>query len=63
MEIIVKNDATDFENISVGEIFEFENGFFLKIDDNKGFDIYNDEIFPFRDIESVIPHHAKLIIE
>lgn len=63
MEVIVKNETTSFDNIEIGQIFESDHGFFLKIDDDKGFDVYNGEIFPFRDTESVILHHAKLIIE
>lgn len=63
MEVVMKNETTNFENIGVGEVFEAEHGFFLKIDDDKGFDVYNGEIFPFRDTESVILHRAKLIIE
>ena len=63
MEIIMKNEVTSFDNIGVGEIFENENGFFLKIDDDKGFDVYSGCIILFGDTESVTPHHAKLIIE
>lgn len=63
MEVIMKNETTNFENIGVGEIFEIEHSFFLKIDDDRGFDVYNGEIFPFRDNVSVILHPAKLIIE
>ena len=63
MEIVMKNETTNFENIGVGEVFEAENGFFLKIDDDKGFDVYNDEMFPFRETEKVVLHRAKLIID
>ena len=63
MEVIMKNETTNFENIGVGEIFESEHGFFLKIADDMGFDVYNGEIFPFRDTERVTLHRAKLIIE
>ena len=63
MEVIMKNETTNFENIGVGEVFEVEHGFFLKIDDDKGFDVYNGEIFLFKDTKSVILHHAKLIID
>ena len=62
MEVIMKNEATYFGNIGVGEIFEAD-GFYLKINDNQAFDVYNGEIFPFIENVSVIPHHAKLIIE
>ena len=63
MEVVMKNETTNFENIGVGEVFEAEHGFFLKIDDDKGFDVYNDEIFSFRDTETVVLHQAKLIID
>lgn len=63
MEVVMKNETTSFENIGVGEVFETEHGFFLKIDDDKGFDVYNSEIFSFRDTETVTLHHAKLIID
>lgn len=62
MEVIMKNEATYFDNIGVGEIFE-SDGFYLKINDYQAFDVYNGEIFPFKENASVIHHHAKLIIE
>lgn len=63
MEVIVKNEVTNFDEIDFGQIFEYDHGFFLKINDDKAFDVYNGEIFPFKENEEVIPHHAKLIIE
>lgn len=63
MEVVMKNETTNFEDIGVGEIFEAEHGFFLKINDVAGFDVYNGEIFPFRETEKVTLHRAKLIIE
>ena len=63
MEVIMKNETTSFDNIEIGQIFESDHGFFLKISYDTGFDVYNDEMFPFNETEKVTLHRAKLIIE
>lgn len=51
-----------FEEIKIGEVFEWESVFYLKVSKNGAFDISNNLLEYFGGIECVIPRQSELRI-
>lgn len=51
----------DFNELSVGECFEYENILYIKIHNENGFDVCNNTIEYFSGVEAVCVRDAEII--
>lgn len=51
-----------FEEIKIGEVFEWEEIFYLKISKTTAFDVYNNLLEGFGESECLIPRKSELRI-
>lgn len=51
-----------FEEIKIGEVFEWQSIFYLKISETTAFDIYNNLLEGFGETECLIPRESELRI-
>lgn len=60
----IKNDTCQktisFEKIKIGEVFEWESIFYLKISKTTAFDVYNNLLENFEEAEYLIPRQSEL---
>lgn len=58
------NDDTQqtviFEEIKIGEVFEWQEIFYLKISETTAFDVYNNLLEGFGETERLIPRESEL---
>lgn len=58
------NDDTQqtviFEEIKIGEVFEWQEIFYLKISETTAFDVYNNLLEGFGETECLIPRESEL---
>jgi hypothetical protein len=52
----------NFKDIKIGEVFEFDEIFYIKTTPAHGFDIINNITSPFDDFAIVILHNHEIII-
>lgn len=62
----IKNETfqrtVKFEEIKIGEVFEWEEIFYLKVSKTTAFDVYNNLLENFEEEERVIPKQSELRI-
>lgn len=51
-----------FEELKIGEVFEWEEVFYLKISETTAFDVYNNLLEGFGETECLIPRKSELRI-
>ena len=51
-----------FEEIKIGEVFEWDSNFYLKISKTTAFDVYNNLLEDFGGSECLIPRKSELRI-
>lgn len=51
-----------FEEIKIGEVFEWDSNFYLKISNTTAFDVYNNLLEGFGETECLIPRESELRI-
>lgn len=49
-----------FEEIKIGEVFEWEEIFYLKVSKTTAFDVYNNLLENFEEAEYLIPRQSEL---
>lgn len=62
----IKNETLQrtvkFKEIKVGEVFEYEEIFYLKISETTAFDVYNNSLENWEDADYLIPRQSELRI-
>lgn len=60
----IKNETLQrtvkFEEIKVGEVFECEEIFYLKVSETTAFDVYNNSLENWKYTECLIPRQSEL---
>lgn len=60
----IKNETLQrtvkFEEIKIGEVFEWEATFYLKVSKTTAFDVYNNLLENFEEAEYLIPKQSEL---
>lgn len=49
-----------FEEIKIGEVFECDEVFYLKVSETTAFDVYNNLLENFEEEERIIPKQSEL---
>jgi hypothetical protein len=52
----------NFKDVKIGEVFEFDEIFYIKTTSTHGFDIINNIDSPFDDFDIVILHNHEIVI-
>lgn len=53
-------EPISFEEIKIGEVFEYEEVFYLKVSETTAFDVYNKLLENFEEEKRVIPRQSEL---
>lgn len=53
-------ETVKFEEIKIGEVFEWEEVFYLKVSKTTAFDVYNNLLENFEQEERIIPKQSEL---
>lgn len=54
--------TVNFKEIKIGEVFEWDSNFYLKVSETTAFDVYNNLLENFEGEEYLIPRQSELRI-
>ena len=53
-------ETVKFEEIKIGEVFEYDEIFYLKVSETIAFDVYNNSLENWENAEYLIPRQSEL---
>lgn len=58
----IENAYVDFEKVQIGEIFEVDEIFYLKVDHEHAFDVFNNRLQYCKGWDTLIPKESELTV-